>query len=321
MPTNTASVNRPQFQHTLEQRLEFVGRRRRIIQEGLPLSTGLGLEISPLFAPLVTKNEANVLYCDSVDYATLCEREKHNPCLLELGLEVLPLDFVWTPGRLLSECSPSSHRYDYIVSSHVLEHVPDFLGYLYQSRAVLKDDGIIAFVLPNAKGSGEYFRSLTHCGDLVESYFCARSHPSPGIVYSAHRHCFHFENQELACKGLADVKRCHSDSLALDLAGKSVHSYIDAHCWAFTIQSFLDVMQEMRCVGLFDFDLVDVRELDQTKTGHCNEFYIKLRPNAPARRSYQFASNKLARAFVRQKNGSPPWRDRFRGVSPGRSGL
>lgn len=265
---------------TLEERLQFLGNRRATIQKGLKLS-GVGLEISPNWAPLVTKNEANVHYCDLLTYEELCEREKDNPGRIDNGLEVMPLDFTLKEGSTIAERAPAGVKYDFICSSHVMEHVPDFLGFLYEQRDVLTNDGIIAFVLPNSKGSGEYFRNLTIAADLLSAYLLRYTRPSPAMVYEARKHIFPWKNVPLDGKTLNDVDPFFGPEICFNDARRSMSSYQDAHCWAFTLPSFIDVMNELKVGGYFNFEFVDVTELPVTASGYPSEFYIKLRPTAP----------------------------------------
>src|SRR5260221_3637160 len=138
---------------TTEKKLSALGLddRRRMVHRYLPLDTGFGLEIAPNWAPIVTKSEGDVLYCDYLTYEQLLERERTNPGRVEHGLRVQRLDFVWELGKTLEECATSIPKFDYVVSCHVFEHVPNFLEYLYQARAVLNDDGVIAMVLPDIR--------------------------------------------------------------------------------------------------------------------------------------------------------------------------
>ena len=94
-----------------------------------------GLEISPLFAPLILKDEGDVMYCDYIDYESLKNRENNNQGRIDCGLEVQPIDFVWPPEKALKDCT--NVKFDYIVSSHVLEHVPNFIGYIHEMKSVL----------------------------------------------------------------------------------------------------------------------------------------------------------------------------------------
>lgn len=256
-----------------------------MVHKLLPLETGCGLEIAPNWAPVVTKSEGDVLYCDYLTYEQLLERERTNPGRIQYGLRVQRLDFNWEIGKTLQECAGSAAPFDYVVSCHVFEHVPNFLEYLYQARAVVKDDGVIAMVLPDAKGSGEYFRRETNAAELINSYLLGQTVPSPGQVYDGLKNLFDFQNVPLEGRTLADVKRLFTDSDSYAAAVRASQEYVDVHCWAFSRDGFAEVARELREIGLFDFEIESLESNPATQTGHGSEFYVKLRPTAPPRPS------------------------------------
>lgn len=96
-------------------------------------------------------------------------RESENPGRVKYGLQVMENDFVWTPGKLLREST--DEKFDFVISSHVVEHVPDLLGHMIEVNDVLKSGGKYVFVIPNGRGTGEYFRRLSEEADVVEHYF------------------------------------------------------------------------------------------------------------------------------------------------------
>ncbi len=272
---------------TVEQRLSALGLddRRRMIHRYLPLESGVGLEIAPNWAPVVTKSEGDVLYCDYLTYDQLLEREKTNPARVQHDLEVQRLDFIWQLGKTLQECAGDNAKFDYVVSCHVFEHVPNFLEYLYQARAILKDDGVIAMVLPDIRGSGEYFRQETSAADLINSYLLGQSEPSPGQVYDGLRNLFSFENVPLQGLSLNDVKRHFTDMDCYHAAVRASTEYVDVHCWAFSKDGFVAAARELQGIGLFDFEIEEIESNPLTQTGHGSEFFVKLRPTAPPRPS------------------------------------
>lgn len=254
------------------------GRRRQIIQRGLPLAQGLGLEISPNWVPLVTPLEGPMHYCDILSDDELQARDGKDAERIRMNLPLVPLTFQLKEGKRMREVAPAGVKYDYIISSHVLEHVPDFLGILEQQRELLADNGTIAFVLPCSKGTAEYFRPETTASELLNAYLLGYTRPTPAMVYEARKHCFTFKNEPLDNVNFADVKLEFPPAVWFNDAQQAVSTYTDAHCWAFTTQGFKNVMDELRAVGCFPFDIIDIDEHTITATGHCNEFYIKLRP-------------------------------------------
>ena len=279
--------------------------RRRKVHKLLPLENGCGLEIAPNWAPVVTKSEGDVLYCDYLTYEQLLEREKTNPGRIQHGLRVQRLDFIWEIGKSLQECAGTAAPFDYVVSCHVFEHVPNFLEYLYQVRAVTKDDGVIAMVLPDAKGSGEYFRRETNAAELIDSYLLGQTVPSPGQVYDGLKNLFDFQNVPLEGRTLSDVKRLFTDIDSYNAALRASQEYVDVHCWAFSRDGFAEVAGELRAIGLFDFEIESLESSPATETGHGSEFYVKLRPTAPPRPSRLRARSQLAFGTQPGADGEP----------------
>lgn len=253
--------------------LEFIGERRRLMHQHCCVSPSkLGLEISPNWAPLVLRNEAHVVYCDRLTTEQLVEREKGNSSRIHYGAEVEDMDFIWKDGTKLASYFSPHEKFDFIVSSHVLEHVPNFIGFIDQQRAILKDDGYIGFVLPDVRRSGEYFRPLTTPAQLIDALIIDRTMPSPGMVYEATYHIFDWPGeQNFRAKSINETKRGYTDKQAVEFARISAQEYIDVHCWAFTYATFRDVLAEVSSVGLFDYDVAFLGQ-------HAEEIICVLQP-------------------------------------------
>jgi SAM-dependent methyltransferase len=257
---------------------EFLHERKATIKNWLELEGTVGLEIAPNWVPLISKEEANIHYCDRISYKDLVEREKDNPDRKSNGLSVASVDFVWSERKQLSQCTPI--KFDYILSSHVLEHVPDFLGFLYQQRACLNDNGIIAFVLPDTSRMGEYFRPTTTASQIINAYYSRSTNPNPGQVYEALKYMLDVGGiTDFTGKQYTDFKNFYSDKQIIDFINLARYKYLDVHCWAFTVNSFPSVMKELKDVGLFDFDIVDIKSGETAL-----EFYVKLKPTHAPRK-------------------------------------
>ena len=61
--------------------------------------------------------------------------------------------------------------YDWIIASHVIEHVPNFISYLQQCEAMLKPDGILSFIIPDKRYCFDYFSSSSSTGDVLEDLY------------------------------------------------------------------------------------------------------------------------------------------------------
>ena len=59
----------------------------------------------------------------------------------------MPVDYVWG-DRTLVEAVGQGVYFDYLVASHVVEHVPDMIGWFGEIPAVLKAGGVLSLVFP-----------------------------------------------------------------------------------------------------------------------------------------------------------------------------
>jgi SAM-dependent methyltransferase len=254
--------------------LEFIAPRRRLVAERCEVTPAKhGLEISPLFAQLVVRGEAQMVYCDRLSTEDLQSREKDNQGRIGLKCEVEEMDFVWKDGTLLPAYFGDDEKFDFVVSSHVMEHVPNFLGFLAQQFQICKDDGVVCFVVPDVKLTGKYFQPLTTPAQLIDVLLVNRDKPSPGMVYEATYHIFEWPGLEnLRAKHVLETQRGYTTAQAAEFARVAVERYIDVHCWSFTYSTFEDVFAEVRDAGFLDFEIVAIDQI-------AAEIVCTLKPN------------------------------------------
>jgi SAM-dependent methyltransferase len=79
------------------------------------------------------------------------------PCLVDVVSDAIHLPF--PPGSL-----------DYIVSSHLIEHLPNPLLALQEWHSLLKKGGVLYMVVPDARFTFDHMRERTSLEHLVEDY-------------------------------------------------------------------------------------------------------------------------------------------------------
>jgi SAM-dependent methyltransferase len=238
---------------------------------------GLGLEIGPSYNPLAPKKAGfNVETVDHLDRAGLIE--KYGPHGVDVtGIE--EVDYVWK-GQPLSELIGATARYDWIIASHVIEHVPDVVGFLNECEKLLKPDGTLSLAIPDKRYCFDYFRSPSSTGDVIQASLEKRQRHPPGWVFD------HFSSVSKlgdaitwsqGSKGslqlvhpFTEAKQLYDWSLSPDAP------YIDIHAWRFTPSSFRLIMHDLGQLGLTG--LSESRFYDTTGC----EFYVSLRPGRSA---------------------------------------
>lgn len=236
---------------------------------------GLGLEIGPSHNPVAAKKAGfNVHTLDHLSAEDLKEKYSNHG---EFGVDINSIeevDFVWN-GEPLPELIGDQQCYDWIIASHVIEHVPDMIGFLQQCLQLLKPEGKLSLVIPDKRFCFDYLSPLTSTGQFLDAFEQKRTRPSVGQVFD------HFANackkdNEIAWAGNVDehskIELLHPLHQAISLGWHWVNSgeYIDVHCWRFTPESF-DML-------LSDFKALELLELEITSsfatTAH--EFYVTL---------------------------------------------
>jgi predicted SAM-dependent methyltransferase len=253
---------------------------------------GLGLEIGPSHNPMAPKKAGyNVHVLDHATAEELRIKYTGHPVNLDNIEEV---DFVWR-GEPLSELIGREHCYDWIVASHVIEHVTDFVGFLRQCEKLLAPGGVISLVVPDKRYCFDYYRWPSNTGDALQAYTDNRVRHAPGTVFD------HFSNASKmgdnicwSVQDRGDVKMVHTLDEAESYWKQALKNeeYIDAHSWKFTPSSFRIILNDLQKLGLTE--LAEVASFDTVGF----EFWITLGKRQPD--SVIYDRQELNRQMVRE---------------------
>jgi len=64
----------------------------------------------------------------------------------------------------------SSDSYDFMLSSHVIEHVANPIKALYEWKRIIKSEGYLAILVPNRKQTFDWKRPLTQFKHIIDDY-------------------------------------------------------------------------------------------------------------------------------------------------------
>ena len=235
-------------------------------------TSGKGLEIGPSHNPILPKRAGyDVETVDHLDQQGLIEKYRDHGIDLS---KIEPVDYVWT-GEPLPELIGDQGRYDWIVAAHVIEHVPDVIGFLQQCLTLLKPDGVLSLVVPDRRYCFDYFRFPSSTGSLLQAHLENRKRHSPGqLVDYVSTVCETGGRIAWSPTDAGPTTFVHSLEQAKSmLSGYLQHSqYVDLHGWVFTPSSFRLVMSDFSAL-----DLVGMRELSQFDT-EGSEFYVSYGP-------------------------------------------
>jgi SAM-dependent methyltransferase len=239
---------------------------------------GFGLEIGASYNPIAPKAAGfRVHILDHASREELREKYRGHPGVNIDRIE--EVDFVWR-GELLDLLVGGREKYDYIIAAHVIEHVPDFVGFLQQFAALLKPQGVLSLVVPDMRFCFDALRWPTTTGEVLDAHFERRTRHSPGAV---------FDHLAFACARAHRIAWPAGDQGKLhfvhDLAAAqqgfkmaaSSSDYHDIHRWRFTPASFRLLLADLNALGL-----VALRERFSYPTVGFEFFYTLAKGASPA---------------------------------------
>lgn len=216
---------------------------------GLDLAETSGVEIGPLTAPVVRKDQSNVLYVDHADTETL-RRKYSNDDKIDPD-HILPVDHVWG-AQTLQECVGAGVAVDYVIASHVIEHVPDLVTWLQEVYAILRPGGTVRLAIPDRRYTFDVLRAESTLADALDAYVRRARIPLPRAILDHFLHHAEIDAASAWSGQLTGVKVTHTPEFALQAAERSFRDghYQDTHCWVLTPLSFARLGAALVRLGL-----------------------------------------------------------------------
>jgi SAM-dependent methyltransferase len=228
-------------------------RRDRLLGK-IPFDTCVGIEIGALHAPTVVRSEGRVLYVDYAETAVLRETVKRDDVDPS---RIVDVDIVWGQGTRLAEAI--GEKADYAVASHVIEHVPDLVGWLLEIRDALKEGAVFGLAIPDRRATFDSYRNDSVIAEVLEAYIQARRRPSARQIIESGA----FSRDDMAWPDWRPNGRDTLPHSALTRLPRVLEwvqhevlpsaAYIDVHCWVFTPESFLALADALFTIARFPF--------------------------------------------------------------------
>jgi SAM-dependent methyltransferase len=248
--------------------------RKQKILEDLDLRNSVGAEIGPLCSPIVTRDEGRVFYVDHTDTESL-KAKYANDASVDVS-KIVDVDAIWGDNSL-KEALREDVGLDYVIASHVIEHVPDLVTWLEEVRAVLRPDGELRLAIPDRRFTFDYMRGETRLSDVLTAYLVRARVPQPHEVLDFVLNAKKIDLQK-AWRGEIDVSELvpyYSFDDAMNIARdvRQNGTYHDTHCWVFTPRSFSALFESLASFGLLHFACEKFHDTGQNQL----EFFVKLR--------------------------------------------
>ncbi len=240
---------------------------------------GTGLEVAPYFNPAIDADKYDVRYTDYISTKEILSKAKDNPGAV--GKKIPHINFVWKPGKALSECVNENIKFDYALASHVIEHVPNTIGWLNHILETMKNGALLALAVPDRRRTMDYYRRETTLAELIGNWVNNPAIPTPTQVFDFLSQSFYDNRTEENNFQMLDVKnipfekidRHYSDEQALSFAAMTYNDnhYLDVHCTVWTPDTFVEVFNRV-----VDLDIMNVKLSTPIVAHDRDEFIIHM---------------------------------------------
>jgi hypothetical protein len=219
-------------------------------------SVGHGLEIGPLDRPIAVRPDSDVSYVDVSERKKLRAHYRDDEAV---DVDKIPeLDF-WLEREdgfvsLAEACRPGA-PYDWMIASHVIEHIPDVIGWLDQLAGLTNAGAEVALIVPDRRFCFDIHRPATTVGQALEAYDRGDRTPSPRAVFDYHHSVVYMAADKAWAGDIpAFDDRIHTwDDVLVMLERARRGDYVDSHVWLWTPREFVLFIDDLAHLGLVDF--------------------------------------------------------------------
>ena len=233
----------------------------------------LGIECGPWKSPLCPKNQGYNCYVLDVFSTEELLSRAHNFNMSDSERELIePVDFV---GSAQDICELGSMRFgydafDYVISSHNFEHIPNPIKFLNGCGKILRSSGVVSMAIPIKNYCFDVLRELSRPSDLLSAFTENRIMPSNEQIFDHLSSYVDFADSDgIRCW----FTRAHSmRNLVLNQALSSAYKtycdrtasvgadYLDVHCWTFTPKSFALCIETLWLLGIIPLRIIEITD-------------------------------------------------------------
>jgi SAM-dependent methyltransferase len=219
------------------------------------------LELGASIAPMAPRSAGwNVTVVDHATQQELVEKYRNSANVNVANIE--KVDFVWRNGPLHAAVPAQLHgTFDVLIASHVIEHIPDPVGFLESAARLLHPThGVLALAVPDKRWCFDYFKQVSTTGQMLDAHrMGAQRHSAATRFDSSAYVVFDGNRTSWGREALPDLflpdTLDHAFSEFQAWTPDPNAPYVDCHAWHFTPASFELLILELGAVGLADWHI------------------------------------------------------------------
>lgn len=207
-------------------RQDYQVNRLSFLKKWVNLKESEGLEIGACDLPTVPREIGN---CEFADFRSAEEMIR----LWNLPPEtVMPVTYILKRDTQIH--LQIDKKFDYVVLCHVIEHIPNPIGYIEDLQKLLKPGGIILIACPDKRRTPDASRPSTTIEHLINDYYNDCTYPSLEHILE----CAKAWSEELNQKSVESAKAYYQWGCENFESGLA-----DAHCHVWSDQEFFTQIQ------------------------------------------------------------------------------
>ena len=217
------------------------------------------IELGAGYNPIAPKSDGWQTHV--VDHATRDElRAKYAAAGVDVDV-IEDVDTVWRGGPL-DQAVPAAllGQVDMIIASHVLEHIPDLIGFFQSASRLVRAGGSLAVALPDRRYCFDCYKPWTTTGDLLESHGVGLKRHTLKTAYNHMAYSASAESQlgwgprPVEAPVLMDPF-APAATIARHYRDDPDAPYQDFHAWQLTPAGFRLILMELAEIGLIDWQV------------------------------------------------------------------
>ncbi len=240
--------------------------RRRFLASHLTRPISSSLEIGALNVPTILPGECDANFLDWFSTEHLRARHQDNPVVPPDT--IVPIDYVVSDANFAPVVD---RRFDLLMAHHVVEHIPDLIGWFAQLSELAGPDGYLFLAVPDRRYTFDYFRPEDDAVDVVRAHLDGLERPSK---FQIAKHLYYFTNlrhTEVWEGNIPDALEPRmSFKKAMEQAETLAEGYADVHCWIFTKTTFERTVDALHSAGYIDWTITAIEDVHEGE----NEFRV-----------------------------------------------
>lgn len=256
------------------------------------------LEFGPLNWPMVSKSDfPNAYYADIRNSDDIKKLYAGNDYLESTGVQIDTdsiVDIDYVVKGAYKKTFKVVEKFDVIVLSHVIEHIPDIVNFFQEVTDLLKKNGKLVIIYPDARYCFDHFRNGTTFVDAYNTY--AEKKMNYSAVFDFVNNVVHENDPKFFWND-----KTQNDILPTTDFSKVMQAYKNAkndtlpddiHFWPFADYQFVKFLYDLDRAGLSNFEIDEFYETQE----NTQEFMTILRTKSSKaidKTTYSSLLNKL----------------------------